>query len=238
MRWFMLVRLQELTRRRSLHGAMVATSTWRCEVARSRKRRPKARETAAISGPVHSRRRSWLRVLTGVSAALFATWLVSSNLPGRASPAGRAAMADLDIWQLSPEELEQRIEGQLERGEPATLTWDVLRGMNYRTGESSVLLQRLDRQRVRLPGFVVPLEDYEEEFREFLLVPWSGACIHTPPPPPNQMVHALMVPGTVARTPWWEPVWVEGTLHVVPTNSPYGVVSFQLEGHEVVPLEG
>ena len=24
---------------------------------------------------------------------------------------------------------------------------------------------------------------------EFLLVPWVGACIHTPPPPPNQIVH-------------------------------------------------
>jgi uncharacterized protein len=83
----------------------------------------------------------------------------------------------------------------------------------------------------------VPLEDYAEEFDEFLVVPWSGACIHTPPPPPNQMIHSLMKGGSRARVPWWEPVWVEGVLHVIPTNSPYGIVSYQLEGHSVRLLE-
>lgn len=47
----------------------------------------------------------------------------------------------------------------------------------------------LDGQTVRMPGYLLPLEFAGKEVTEFLLVPWVGACIHTPPPPPNQIVH-------------------------------------------------
>ncbi|MEO8924216.1 MAG: DUF3299 domain-containing protein [Caldimonas sp.] len=39
---------------------------------------------------------------------------------------------------------------------------------------------------VKLPGYVVPLEEVRGGLKEFLLVPYFGACIHTPPPPANQ----------------------------------------------------
>jgi hypothetical protein len=42
---------------------------------------------------------------------------------------------------------------------------------------------------VRIPGYLLPLEFRGKAVSEFLLVPWVGACIHTPPPPPNQIVH-------------------------------------------------
>ena len=42
---------------------------------------------------------------------------------------------------------------------------------------------------VRLPGYLVPLEGQAGEWKEFLLVPYFGACIHSPPPPANQIVH-------------------------------------------------
>ncbi|WP_067064198.1 DUF3299 domain-containing protein [Roseateles chitosanitabidus] len=47
----------------------------------------------------------------------------------------------------------------------------------------------LDGQRVRLRGYVVPLAVGWGGTDEFLLVPYYGACIHSPPPPPNQIVH-------------------------------------------------
>lgn len=47
----------------------------------------------------------------------------------------------------------------------------------------------MDGQEVRLPGYLLPLEFTGKEVSEFLLVPWVGACIHTPPPPANQIVH-------------------------------------------------
>ena len=36
---------------------------------------------------------------------------------------------------------------------------------------------------IRVPGYVVPLEKDKAGLREFLLVPYFGACIHTPAPP-------------------------------------------------------
>ena len=47
-------------------------------------------------------------------------------------------------------------------------------------------------KRILLPGFIVPITFNEErEVTEFFLVPFFGACIHVPPPPPNQIVHVI-----------------------------------------------
>ena len=46
---------------------------------------------------------------------------------------------------------------------------------------------------VRLPGYVVPLANAQDgRLTEFLFVPYYGACIHVPPPPPNQIVHVVL----------------------------------------------
>ena len=47
----------------------------------------------------------------------------------------------------------------------------------------------LDGKTIRIPGYVLPLEFSGSKVTEFLLVPWVGACIHTPPPEPNQIVY-------------------------------------------------
>ena len=48
---------------------------------------------------------------------------------------------------------------------------------------------------VQLPGFIVPLEMDEDRVLSFLLVPYFGACIHTPPPPSNQIVYVETLRG-------------------------------------------
>ncbi len=68
----------------------------------------------------------------------------------------------------------------------------------------------LDGQKIRLPGFMVPFDlTPERQVESFLLVPYFGACIHVPPPPPNQVVF-IDAAEPVDFT--WDPVWVEGTL--------------------------
>ncbi|QNK66170.1 DUF3299 domain-containing protein [Variovorax sp. PAMC26660] len=49
----------------------------------------------------------------------------------------------------------------------------------------------LDGKAAKLSGFVVPLDNTQGGIREFLLVPYFGACIHTPPPPANQIVRVV-----------------------------------------------
>ncbi len=73
------------------------------------------------------------------------------------------------------------------------------------------LNQALDGQRIRMPGFVVPLEFDASSTTVFLLVPYMGACIHVPPPPPNQLVLVTTDTGWQADT-MWEAVWVSGIL--------------------------
>ena len=67
----------------------------------------------------------------------------------------------------------------------------------------------LNGQNVRLPGYLLPLEFSGKQVSEFLLVPWVGACIHTPPPPPNQIVH-VRPEKPVEMGGMFAPVWVTG----------------------------
>ncbi len=69
----------------------------------------------------------------------------------------------------------------------------------------------LDGQTVRLPGYLLPLEFTGKRVTEFLLVPWVGACIHTPPPPPNQIVH-VKTAHPFEMTGVFQPIWVVGQL--------------------------
>jgi len=66
---------------------------------------------------------------------------------------------------------------------------------------------------VRIPGYVVPLEFADQKAVEFLLVPTAGACIHTPPPPANQLVH-VRYPRGVEIKGLYDPVWVKGRIEV------------------------
>lgn len=69
----------------------------------------------------------------------------------------------------------------------------------------------LDGALVRLPGYLLPLEFTGKQVSEFLLVPWVGACVHTPPPPPNQIVHVVSdKPFEISGM--FDAVWVTGRM--------------------------
>ncbi len=87
---------------------------------------------------------------------------------------------------------------------------------------------------VKMPGFLVPLEEAPAGLKEFLLVPYFGACIHSPPPPANQIVHVLLqtpVPGLHAM----DTVWVSGTLALVRTDNEMGASGYQMNAVKVEP---
>ncbi len=89
-------------------------------------------------------------------------------------------------------------------------------------------------QPVRIAGYVVPLEEGREGIAEFLLVPYHGACIHSPPPPANQIIHVLpRAPARGLRS--MDTVWVSGTLRYARNDSALGVSSWRLEAGTVEP---
>ena len=78
--------------------------------------------------------------------------------------------------------------------ETKEVKWSDLRKLNYKTGEMPESLSKLIGKSIKIPGFAVPLEgdDGFEYIDEFLLVPYFGACIHVPPPPPNQVILVIL----------------------------------------------
>jgi hypothetical protein len=148
-------------------------------------------------------------------------------------------------------------------GQPRTITWDVLvpqgwepfkefkdlsfQSMDDGDPKAMAMLKKMRDvwdnapvnaaivgQTVRIPGFVVPLEDTKDGMKEFLLVPYFGACIHSPPPPANQIVHVLpRSPAKGLRS--MDAVWITGTLATVRTDSYMGAASYRIEAVSVAP---
>jgi hypothetical protein len=107
-----------------------------------------------------------------------------------------------------------------------------------------VVDDKYDGQRVRIPGYALPLEFDGEAVSEFLLVPFVGACIHTPPPPPNQIVF-IETSEPFASDGLFVPVWVEGILaanhgvhdlSLVDGRAPIDT-GYRIEGASVAPYK-
>jgi hypothetical protein len=110
--------------------------------------------------------------------------------------------------------------------------------MRKKFDEAPIVKSQLNKK-VRLPGYVVPLDAERSEKREFLLVPYFGACIHTPPPPANQIV--LIRPtaqSKIKKLPEsMDIVWVEGEIKEGRVATSQGVSGYLLEAVSVAPYE-
>lgn len=90
----------------------------------------------------------------------------------------------------------------------------------------------LDGTRIKMPGYMLPLETGGTGITEFILTPYVGACIHVPPPPPNQLVFAT------TKTPWpsesmWDAIWVTGTIKVNPISTNLAEIGYEIEVDEI-----
>jgi hypothetical protein len=103
--------------------------------------------------------------------------------------------------------------------------------------EKAPVVQNLDGKRVKLPGFVVPLDTDGQKTGEFLLVPYYGACIHVPPPPANQTVHVQTEKGHEYPGELFDTVWVIGTLRVESSTSNLAEAGYRLEATRIDPYE-
>ena len=80
----------------------------------------------------------------------------------------------------------------------------------------------MDKTYGKMPGFLVPLNmDRNQKATELLLVPSMGACIHVPPPPPNQTIYIKLDEGIKVTEAGYTPYWVTGTIIVEKNTSEY-----------------
>jgi len=96
----------------------------------------------------------------------------------------------------------------------------------------------LDGKTIKMPGFIAPLENTNGVISEFLLVPYFGACIHTPPPPVNQtvMVKAKLGQGVKSEDANY-PVWITGKLKAVEERTTIGAAGYRIENPVIEPYE-
>ncbi len=109
--------------------------------------------------------------------------------------------------------------------EEAQKAYDDLRA----TLASAPIVPELNNQRVKIAGFIVPLDfDFDTEtFQDFLLVPYFGACIHTPPPPSNQIVYVTSK--SRLKQEWLDyAVWAIGTLSTKSKDSQQGFAAYSM----------
>lgn len=103
--------------------------------------------------------------------------------------------------------------------------------------ENAVKLnEELNGVYVKMPGFMIPFDISAEGVTNFMLVPYIGACIHTPPPPANQLV---MVTNP---QPWpgdqlWDPVWVTGTMSTQLQSTSLGQAGYSIEAEKMEVYE-
>lgn len=98
---------------------------------------------------------------------------------------------------------------------------------------SAKTVAALDGKAIRLGGYPVPLEnDAKGNSTLFFLVPYPGACIHVPPPPPNQLV-LVRYPKGIALDDIYAPMWVSGTLKVEKISNELADAAYAMDASEV-----
>lgn len=173
-------------------------------------------------------------------AALLASCTSPSSAPSSAAavaPAADGGAGDKQVEQeldwlemLPPDELKALQAGDVPEvehsGERAMAQFGTFRTVDTVLGKP-----------IRLPGYVVPLEtDAGGKLREFLFVPYYGACIHVPPPPPNQIVH-VRLHSAVPMPDIYAPFFLAGELSAERTDDALAGSAYSIRDPQLRPYE-
>jgi hypothetical protein len=174
---------------------------------------------------------SWLSIVLGACLTVLAVPCSAGNTSSAGATSSGAAPAHTPKTKVSPPIVSARKDAarmidwdallpDSERAnfntEPPAPVHDYLgeRGAAARQTGSIAVNKKLSETKVKIPGFVVPLVVNDNGVvSEFFLVPYFGACIHVPPPPPNQIVYVKLAAGGVRLGSEEDAYWVTGTLH-------------------------
>ena len=113
-------------------------------------------------------------------------------------------------------------------------SWMTFKRQQPGAGAPPAVVADLDGKRVSIGGYVVPLDFENTSIKEFLLVPFVGACIHVPPPPANQIIYVKAEQGFTVTGPF-DAVTVTGTLKAALASTGLADAGYSLEATSVLP---
>lgn len=96
---------------------------------------------------------------------------------------------------------------------------------------STRIIPAMNEKAIRIAGFIVPLEfDDEQTITQFFLVPFFGACIHVPPPPPNQIIF-VNYPKGLKLDALYDPFWISGILKTSFIENEMAIAAYSMQMH-------
>jgi uncharacterized protein len=105
-------------------------------------------------------------------------------------------------------------------------------GDSKAASEPVPVVEALNGKRVQIGGYIVPLDFDATTVKEFLLVPFVGACIHVPPPPANQIIYVKSEKGIeVGKV--FDPIYVTGTMTVSFTSTGLADAGYTIAAEQV-----
>lgn len=163
-----------------------------------------------------SRQRHYRRHSNGrrILAGLFLTLLLASGAVG-AGAARELGWEELIPagWQPSRPDLSQFFHDPSEPAAPQDT--------------SAPIVDALHDTSISIRGFIVPLEWEQDAISEFLFVPWFGACLHYPPPPPNQIIR-VHTDRSLPEVEMFHPQILTGRLLAERSDSTLALAGYQM----------
>lgn len=183
--------------------------------------------------------RRLLEVCVIAGAICLATVGFAKDAPGEAEVPGFTTLewtdlippADLEILLNPPQYVTQVEDGSVEDQISSQIqnSLEAASDDRYQQALSSTKVNaELNGAKIRLPGFIVPLEfDEEQTVTQFFLVPYFGACLHMPPPPPNQII-LVNSPDGIQLQEFYMPFWILGELSTSITENDMATAAYSL----------
>lgn len=181
-------------------------------------------------------------MLRGIGAMALGTILATHGMPSAMATRSGRAYREI-IWDdLLPPHWVAEIKSQMAAiGKMGFLidgteaADDAMRALRQKWDNAPIDPGHID-QAVRIAGYVVRLDADRKPMREFLLVPYFGACIHLPPPPANQII-LVRLARPASGFASMDTVWVEGILREARVDSGMAVSGYALDADRIWPYE-
>ena len=139
---------------------------------------------------------------------------------------------DLEALYNPPSYITDMEEGSFEDQTSDLMQNDLMIGDDDRYQQalsSTRIVSEMAGQAIRVPGFIAPMQfDDEQNVTQFFLVPFFGACIHVPPPPPNQIIF-VDYPEGMKVDDLYDPIWVSGILETSLVQSELATAAYSMQ---------
>lgn len=139
---------------------------------------------------------------------------------------------EVDILSNPPDYLNDIEDGSAEDQLNSPMNNSIVVEMEDRYQQALVstrVKSEMDGRAVRIPGFIVPIEfNGEQTITEFFLVPYFGACLHMPPPPPNQIIYVKSAEGLKLEALYY-PFWISGDLKASMVENDMATAAYSME---------